>query len=261
MYSYFITTEDLGEAAAYFNAHWDGEVHDKVAAPGPFILYNAQKFQETGTVQDRPHHPDTKKVSDELAKQCAAALKRGFFVWRPHPIVNLPPVPLRRFWTSINKACREQPLLRAVTEFQQVSPQYLLKRMHQVDKDLVWRTVDYKPEKLGDNMKAGVKNAKRMLRRIERFPALLRCIYWIDWVTIYLVDKRCKLHAYMDAHDHGAFEVMHIEGLPRNTTIKAHAIAVVNYDEGPFYMEMGTGTTDLVRINNVAQRVYTVSLK
>ena len=67
-----------------------------------------------------------------------------------------------------------------------------------------------------------------MLAVAGTVPPLAELRFWIDWVTVILCDKHINLKVYMDAHDLNARHVLHIDGLPKNTTIKVHAIAAIN---------------------------------
>jgi hypothetical protein len=174
-------------------------------------------------------------------------------------------MPVKRYFTSIKQACRENTTLRLTIAATGVTPRHLLKRMHEVDPRLRWRTVDFKREKTEKNKQARIQACVQMLRRLERMNArydfhdLLKCIFWVDYWTMYLADENCKVKIYADAFDDGAAEVMHIEGLPPNTHIRLHVLACVNYYTGPFYWEPGTGTTDLQRDNIQRVGPYLVS--
>ena len=200
----------MSKAIQRFEKECEAEGLAIPSQPRSFIKYQVDKFQETKSMANRPHHPDSKIIKDEEAGMLAAVLKAGYTVTRPALRPGLPPMQLRRFYPTIKKACFQNPTLGAALSKYNVKPGYLLRRMHEVDPDLVWRRVDF------------------------------------------------NLKVYMDAHDLNARHVLHIDGLPKNTTIKVHAIAAINAWEGPFYWEAGTGTTDLRRLNNRHPEPYGV---
>ena len=248
----------MSKAIQRFEKECEAEGLAIPSQPRSFIKYQVDKFQETKSMANRPHHPDSKIIKDEEAGMLAAVLKAGYTVTRPALRPGLPPMQLRRFYPTIKKACFQNPTLGAALSKYNVKPGYLLRRMHEVDPDLVWRRVDFKAEQSEKNQAERVKETGVCLQWLARYPPLLSCIFWIDWVTVILCDKNINLKVYMDAHDLNARHVLHIDGLPKNTTIKVHAIAAINAWEGPFYWEAGTGTTDLRRLNNRHPEPYGV---
>jgi hypothetical protein len=57
---------------------YKSDVHGEVSDLHHFIKRNATKFLETGSVFNKAHHPDTKKVSDDVAREAATQLKAGY---------------------------------------------------------------------------------------------------------------------------------------------------------------------------------------
>lgn len=72
-------------------------------------------------------------------------------------------------------------------------------------------------------------------------------------------DKDPKIKVWADVHDHGVQQVLPCPNVPDNTYIKVHFVVVVNPEEGGFFIEMTTGTTDIARLHNQRQEPYMVS--
>jgi hypothetical protein len=150
-------------------------------------------------------------------------------------------------------------LLKSIIKEYHVSPEYLLKRMHDVDPDLKYRSVDYKMDLLDEQQKARKLCAKELLRWLDIVPYFLARVVWIDEVSIWLVSKNINVHVYADAHDEGVKHVVHCAGLRPGTKIKVRCLCAVNYLTGPMFLDFTTGTTDLLRIWAHTEKPYWVS--
>lgn len=212
VYCWCIAAGVIGEALTVWNNSYIPEQHGDIKDPRSFIKYNGEKFLETGTTANRSHHPDTKIISDDDARLAARVLKSGYLTWRQPSKPNLPMQLTHVYWTSVRKACAESPLLNSLIKEYHISPDYILKRMHEVDPDLVWRSVDYKVDLLEEQKTARRGCALELLDLLKRVPHFLFRVVWIDEVSIWLVSKDASVHVYADAHDEGVKQVVHCDG-------------------------------------------------
>jgi len=259
VYCWCVAAGVIGEALTAWNNSYIPEHHGTIKDPRAFIKYNGEKFLETGTTANRSHHPDTKIISDEQARLAARVLKGGYLTWRQPCNPNLPPELTHVYWTSIRKTCAECPLLKSIIKDYHVSPEYLLKRMHDVDPDLKYRSVDYKMDLLWEQKVARKLCALDLLHWLYTVPNFLARVVWIDEVSIWLVSKNINVHVYADAHDEGVKHVVHCAGLRPGTKIKVRCLCAVNYLIGPMFLDFTTGTTDLQRIWAHPEKPYWVS--
>ena len=204
-------------------------------------------MMERGTVANREHHPDTKKVPDDLALECARLLKSGYYEHYQPRTLGAAPILVHKYYTTIKKACSHSPVMRQVCQSYNVTPAYLLKRMHQVDPNLKWRAVEYKLE-LTDAHKAARKyTAQTILSYITADPMFLYTTFWTDEFSILLKNGSAhRLHVYADARDDGVHAVLTSPKVRAADEIHLRAIICVNAMFGPYWIEFTTGTTGLV---------------
>ena len=254
---FFFCKEDIGDAVKHFNAHYNHEPNWVSLAPREFILDNARKFKEYGSIHDRQPTGRPTTIPDHVVKQCSIALKQGYMV-----ITYLAEQPqqamlLYRYYTTIKQACTENPLLAQVCEQYQVSPSHLLRRMHHVDPMPRRRTLHYKQELLAAQMAKRSLVAAQLWQSCTANPSQLLYTFWADECSILFVNSDASLKVYCDAHDQNVSLVLPCKHVKSGHQIKVRLLGVVNALLGPFYMEFTTGTTDIQR-RFLPNKVYLV---
>ena len=233
-----------------------------------FIEYQVKKITETGTLDDRQHPPPPKKVPDDIAKECSTALKSGYFLYLAFESgaqrgqLDLEH-PIHLYYTSIKQACEDHPFLKATCASYQVSPSHLLQRMHEVDPNLKYYTVDLKQALTDPQMTVRRLTAQQLLTLHELDPTFLLSIFWIDEFSISFIPtpKNYKIKIYCDSNNvearhHVVHNPYHSSSQPH---VKVRALIIVNALWGPCWIEMMTGTTSVQRVHSNVAGPYKVS--
>lgn len=240
--------------------HGGANAHPDVKDVRRFIQRWGERFLEEGTIENKAHHPDTHKVPNDDAKLAAQALKGGYIGWRKPCTPGAEAQMVHMFWTSINRACKENPILSSIIEKYNVSPAHLLKRMHEVDPGLKYRKLDYKMDLTPQQKHERQRVAAQLLDNVHTDPSFLNRVVWIDEASVWLVSKKMTdIRVYADAHDDRVKQVIHVDGLKPGTKIKVRCLCAVNALTGPLFIEFMTGTTDVQRVWLNQNKVYLVS--
>lgn len=187
----------LAEAAAKL---WREEWGDMPPSAVRHCKTWRDRLEETGAVLDAPGRGRPHKLPDDVAREAALLVKAGYEVT---PTRGREKLPARRMWFhTIDEAIRLTPrLLDILGEFD-ISPDHLLRRMHEVDPGLRWRRLDVKVLLSKELREERQRYARAMLERLEREPDLLRRIVWIDQVKIWFWGgKATDVHVWCDAYD------------------------------------------------------------
>lgn len=232
-----------------------------------------KKYHSTRSQYDTRTPPNKKKVADDLAKQCAAALKQGFMkeikvTYKTETTgkrggkkgrKKTVTVAYRDYYHDIDTACKELPLLRDTVEKCQVEPAKLLSYMQAVDSDLVIRTRDIKkwlnPDQEEARRKAAVSHLKVSQ---EQGDSELESTVFVDEFGVWMELGKGPTKVYCDRHDPHVHDVVPLIGLRPGKKIKIHILAAVNYHLGAFFMEFTTGTTDIQRLHHDPPAAYKV---
>lgn len=211
---------------------------EQIGCVRSFIQYNVTKFCETGSVQDQPHPPRDKRIPEILVACCSIIFKQG----------HTGPDGLHYYFTSIKQACKLNPILAAVCNNYHVSPPGLLKRMYQVDPDLVRKTLDFKMDLTPVQKYNRMLNAQFFWNCLVHDPQFLYHVYWIDEVSIWFVpSNKAHIQVYCDAHDENVRMVIKSHAFATNLRphekVVVRAMACVNGLVGPLFLEFTTGTT------------------
>lgn len=256
---------DIQQAMGKLAELLGAEVYGSLPRPDQFIRDVWHKYEEHHSISDmysqrQPSQP--KVVPDETIKGCATALKRGYTeqlsVADAHGGVT--PRTFHRYYASIKEACQRDPVLSHVIQQYGVTPQYLLRRMHEVDKDLVMRTAEFKHELSEKVIQERQETAHDLLERWQEDKSLLLRTYWIDETTIWIIKTHDHTHkVYCDAHDAGVRAVLSSPHLGTQCHIKIHLFAAVNAIKGPCFYDFTTGTTEIHRRTAGMPASYKVS--
>jgi hypothetical protein len=143
---FFLAHNDITLAIQYYGDGVPESQRYVVHDVRSFILNNVKKFNQTGSLANKPHPPREKKVPDDVALECAKTIKHGYTIYQPDAKEEGVGQLVHQWYTTIDQACRENPFLASVWIQYDVSPKALLRRMHQVDPNLVYRSLDFKRE-------------------------------------------------------------------------------------------------------------------
>jgi hypothetical protein len=229
-----------------------------------FTKYQVHKIEKCNNPANQyskrpPSNP--KKVPDSVVRQCAAILKQGYqksvtltFGKRKRGVRQEEVRQYTEYYSNIKAACVHQPQLAQVCLQYNVSAAHLLRRMHQVDKQLVARRRDWKralsQQQRDERMKAARSNLQRLAAEGLTF---LQRVAWIDEFSIWMVPKDPHQKVYCDAHDEGVHMVVPMQSVTKGDKVKLHIVLAVNFQLGAFYMEYTTGTTE---INKAIRRLH-----
>lgn len=237
---------------------------------GQFIRDVVNKWEKFTTVLDRygerkPSRP--KLVSDEIIKECATAFKSGYtkrvFVRQPGPDGDTCEFhEVHRYYTSINEACCDDPVLSSVIDQYAVTPQYLLERMHQMDPNLCKRVVEFKYLLSPEQQASRQQIAALLLKQWRLDQKLLLTVWWIDETSLWIIRSDSpKQKVWADAHDKGVRAVLSSPHVRSQNEIKVHCMGAVNAMFGAGFFEFTTGTTDIRRQCPRPEGAYMVSHK
>ena len=160
-----------------------------------------------GSVFDRPRRLGWRKLPDATALEAAKLVKEGVLVSVVHRHDG---PPIRRVWFhSLDDAIRHVPRLRAIMTQFQVTPDYLLHRMHEVDKGLHWGKLDIKGTLKEEHKSERKRYAADLLACINADPLFLDRFVWVDEVKIWLFGgSSSDVCVWCDAHDEGVHLVV-----------------------------------------------------
>lgn len=260
---FFLAHSDIHLAIQYYIDGVPKSQYSVVHDVRSFILNNVKKFKETGSLADKPHPPREKKLPDEVALECAKTLKHGYTIYQPDAKEEGVGQLVHQWYTTISQACRENPYLASVCSEYGVSPKALLRRMHQVDPNLVYRSLDFKRELTTEQKHKRQAVATELYNSWCSIPNFLQSIFWIDEVSFWFCPHYTKhnVKVYCDAHDEEIRHVIHSplfkSSVKKGEKIQVRALCVVNMLTGPFFLEFTTGTNDIQR-QHIAPQTYKV---
>lgn len=256
----------LKQAVAEFRRLVGTEQYKGFSSPREFISAQVKKFLKFGDVKDRyaDRPPSQQKVvPDDVIKKCTTALKGGYSkqLSVQHADGTTTISTEHRYYSSISEACADNPQLASVIEEYQVTPQYLLKRMHDVDENLVMRVAEFKHSLTADQQLARQACASQLLLLWQQDNGVLLGTWWIDETSVWIISTADRSHqVWCDAHDQGVKLVLSSPHVAAHQKIKVHLFAAVNAIKGAAFYEFTTGTTDITRIHLPQDKVYKVSL-
>lgn len=248
VFCYIAVLCDLTQAAAVYSTIADTNGLERPADLRAFIQRNWDKFFAEGTVHDLPHAGPHLLVPDDEVRECAAAFKEGYTreatVDSDEEVLGV----RHYFYTSMAEACEQCEVIRRVMHKYDCSPDYLLRRMKQLDPNLKKVRLDYKIKLNPEQMASRQQAAAMLLERIRKDPTFLLRVCWIDEWHVWCTAKDAHLKVWADAHDSRVHEVLPTPQLKKTEKpIVIRCVAMVNAILGPIHMEFTTGTTDLQR--------------
>lgn len=234
--------------------------HTPSTAPDKFLLRNFYKFLQTGSIKDKPRSGRPHKLPDAVAKQASELIKKGYMVPTETSSTAKQPPSCRKYYTSIRQACENDEHLGDILTKYDMTPSELLVRLHAVDPYLKFMKLHYKRELSPEEKEKRMKFARAQLKKIMANPKhLLRVFYMDEASVLFVTGMDPNIKVWADVHDKEVQQVLHIPNLPKSKPFKVHFVVVVNPVLGPVFMEMTSGTTDIVREHNKKQGAYMVS--
>lgn len=239
------------DAAKQFDSRWNTDARKKagtaVKAPDHFVRYQVKKMFEKGSVRDCVDHPHPPKMPDAKVKEAAKVLAGGYDipcwddstgqlrVWTEH-----------RLFTSISQATKWSPELYNLMQEFDVTPRYLLDRMHDICKELVYSALPIKEQLSPTQKKERQEYAQYMLALLAADPDFLKKIIWGDETRIYVgKELNGKLKVYHYRGDHAEDGPEECKLLNKENTIRLDVLLCVSAVWGCCHVEFLTGTTDI----------------
>lgn len=241
----------MGDAVRLFDERWNTAERtaagQDIKAPEHFVPYQVNKLYEKATLRDCVDHPRPPKMPDAKVKEAADILAKGYtlpcmddstgvlYMWYE-----------TRHFTSIAQATRLSPeLYKMMVDFD-VTPRYLLDRMHEVCPKLVFSALPIKMELSPQQKHARQEYAAWMLEQLELDPWFLHKIIWGDESRIYVgreLDGKLKVYHFTGQADGAGPEECCL--LNKEHMIRIDLVLFVNALWGCCHVEFLTGTTDI----------------
>lgn len=251
MVAYAASLGSIDNAINYYDSWVVAAGLSAMKAPNVFLRRNFRKFLQTGSIQDLPRSGRPPRLPDHIALRASYLVKLGYEVKVYFGDTTKEPLVVRKYFNSIRQACDTVPELAAILTEYNITPSKLLARMHQVDKHLTYMKLHYKLELTQPQKDARLEFSGAQLQLIAHNKEHLLRVFYMDEASILIVpggDPNIKIWA--DSRNHDVQQVLHIPNLPKGKFIKVHFVVVVNPLLGPVFMEMTSGTTDIVREHN-----------
>jgi hypothetical protein len=223
-----------------------------------FIHYQIEKLTSYYTLLDVREHPCPPKVPNEVIQRAADILAHGYeyaLISQFGPYLNY--FRETRHFTSMRQACMLSAELRGIMQQYDVTPKYILKRIHIVAPRLAYTGLPMKIQLSAENMQQRMEYAAWMYAQHVADPKFLQKILWGDETRIYMgKDLLGRLRVY---HYTG-----HYEGQPpipnpllnKENSMRVDVALFVDAVNGLAFVEFLTGTTNIE-----AEGRYTVGMR
>jgi hypothetical protein len=234
----------------------DDEYAD-IKAPTQFIRDVVTKWQHHGEVANLfsmrvSSHP--KKVPDEIIRKCATIIQAGYNVellvasGSGQVSGQATKHQVHRYYGSIKEACQKDGFLEGVIREYGVTYDYMRTRLHEVDRSLALRRVEFKYMLTEGQMMNRRSTAAFLLNAWRADASWLSRVWWLDETSMWIIDNDNPTQlVWADAHDEGVRVVLNTPHIAAHRSIKVHVIAAVNALLGAVWCDFTTGTTDIVR--------------
>lgn len=241
----------MGDAVRLFKEQWNTDARSKdgsaVGSPEHFVPNQVKHmFIHADLHDDRDAHTAT-KMPDAKVKEAAAIIADGY----PLPCWDTSSGVLRtwveqRHFTSITQAQGVSKPLRDIMEEYDVTPRYLLDRMHQLCPDLVYSALPIKMELSPAQRLTRQRWAEQMLSKLAADPLWLHKIIWGDETRIYVGrDLHGKLKVWHYRGETEAHSPEECSLLNKENVIRLDVLLFVSAAQGCCHVEFLTGTTDI----------------
>lgn len=248
---YWRCQEVMPAAIALFEKEWNSKLDPTdtyyIGDVRGFISYNVAKLQKKFTLWDLKATGRPTTVPDAVAKECADLLAAGYLQKRYAMEPTVTYMYYEHCWfTSMRDAVMQTPKLQQVLEQYDVSADHLLRRMHQVDPQLVYGPLHMKGVLPEATKQQRVFYSQTMLWKLAANPDYLLDVFWMDECRIWVGrDLFGRLKVWSHRGD--------MEGEPpepnpfmgRGKSFKINLLLVVNAWHGCVWAELLSGTTGL----------------
>jgi hypothetical protein len=253
---------NLDTATMLFSIGMNAFLDEPVVDVSHFIMRTFNNFVRTGSVHDAPRAGRPPSVPAAVVRECAEAFKAGEVVWG---IIDKETGLMgwkHDFYTTFPEAAIECQTIKKALRDYNVSSDFLLRKLHELDPSLKAYTLDFKEELLPWHKGSRKYAARDQLDKIAGDPDHLYRICWVDEWHCWCTPESCPLHIWADAHDQRAKAVLPIPQMATEDKVRIRCVVVVNALLGPIHMEFTTGTTELERelVKRPRTHEYQVSL-
>ena len=258
--SFFRSKGNLTLAVDDFNSHFNKDAHHPIRAAREFIDYNVNKFEKYGTVLNRDPPGREAVVPDIIAKDCSGYLKEGYWAAVDHPEFPFGNIIFEHlYFNSINQACRIHPLLAQTLLDFDVSEQYLLRRMYEVDPNLILKTLHYKQALTPQQQQKRQECAVDLLSRHAADPTFFLGVCYADECKFVFMNADFEPKMYCDVHDYMTTYVLPCKHMKKGQIITVHVLVIVNAELGLCRLEFTTGTSQPFSRLHIPDKIYMVS--
>jgi hypothetical protein len=245
--AWFTGGKVIGEAVKLFDITRKGRSLPPVKDPHHYIHYQVHKLEKYYTLLDVREHPRPPKVPDEDIQRAADILAGGY-EQQLYAYIGLFPMTYweHRHFTSIKQACLTNQALQDIVTKYDVTPKYLLKRIHQVAPTLAYSALPMKMELSAKQMHERMEYAEWLYQLHLKDPWLLWHIMWGDETRIYIGKDllgRLKVYHYTGRYD-GQPPIAN-PLLNMRSTFRLDVSLFVDAYNGCTNVEFLTGTTDI----------------
>jgi hypothetical protein len=258
--AWFTGGQVIGEAVKLFDITRKHRNLPVIKDPHHFIHYQVHKLEKYYSLLDVQEHPHPPKVPDEDIKRAADILAGGYeqqlyaqVGWFYYPYVEA------RHFTSIKQACLTSQDLQDIMTKYDVTPKYLLRRIHQVVPSLAYSALPMKMELSASQMRARMEYAEWLYQQHLQDPKFLYKIMWGDETRIYVGQDllgRLKVYHYTGRYD-GQPPIAN-PLLNSRTTFRLDVSLFVDAYNGCTNVEFLTGTTNLEADGRATQGMQAV---
>lgn len=242
---------NLPKAIALFKAQWnkqyDADSEFYIREVRKFITYNVAKLEKRFTLLDIQEGGRPTTVPNEVALECAELLAAGYFQERYAQQGAERIRYLEHCWfTSMRDAVMSTARLQQVLEQYDVTTDHLLRRMHQVDKKLVYGPVQMKGVMPEHAKKKRVFYSVDLLSKLQANPDNLLDVFFMDECRIWIGRDLCgKLRVWSHRGDMEGEPPEANQFMGRGKGFKTNLLLVVNARHGCVWAELLQGTTGL----------------
>lgn len=248
---YWRCGENMPSAIALFEAEWN-KLHDPtsefyVKEVRKFINYNVAKLEERFTLLDIQAGGRATTVPDEVALECAGLLAAGYYQERHAQKGTETITYFEHCWyTSMRDAVMNTGRLQQVLEQYDVTADHLLRRMHEVDKQLAYGPLQMKGVMPEHAKKQRVFYSLDLLAKLQANPDYLLDVFFMDECRIWIGRDLCgKLRVWSHRGDMEGEPPEANQFMGRGKGFKTNLLLVVNARHGCVWAELLQGTTGL----------------
>lgn len=245
--AYFSSSGDMGRAVTAF-ASWNAShPQHQIVDVRNFIKRSVDKLRTHFTLCDLTGGGRPYKLPHDAAMRAVRIIAEGYM--QEYCVIDggvaLYYYEHKRF-TSLAEAIMHSAPLRALMQEHEVSHDYLLSRLHDVEPYLVYGPLPMKmvltPQQMHDRQQYCI----RMLQRLRADPWLLHKIFWVDECRIWFSkDLFGRLKVWYDRRSLEGHPPESVPDFSHQHARRIDLLLVVNAMVGCVHVEFLTGTTNI----------------